>query len=77
MESDLAKLEAAIAKRDVRVALQIMHRMRGALVMVKMTPLSSQLEAIESRLKRNDKDEQAVQDALTLMVELKDLLVQV
>ncbi|WP_447982493.1 response regulator [Achromobacter kerstersii] len=77
MESDLAKLEAAIAQRDVRVALQTMHRMRGALVMVKMTPLSSQLEAIESRLKRNDRDEQAFQDALTLIVELKDLLVQV
>jgi two-component system capsular synthesis sensor histidine kinase RcsC len=77
MESDLAKLEAAIAKRDLLVALQIMHRMRGALVMVKMTPLSSALEAIESRLKRNDRDEQALQDALTLMVELKELLVQV
>jgi two-component system capsular synthesis sensor histidine kinase RcsC len=77
MESDLAKLEAAIAQRDVRVALQTMHRMRGALVMVKMTPLSSQLEAIESRLKRNDRDEQAFQDTLTLIVELKDLLVQV
>lgn len=77
MHSDMANLQTAIDKRDVPSALQIMHRMRGALVMVKMTPLSTGFEAIETRLRRDGPDQQAFEDATALMRDLRDLLAQV
>ena len=43
--------------------LQTMHRMRGALVMVKMNSLSAGFEAVEAQLKRDSANRKALQEA--------------
>ena len=48
MNADLAKIDAALGRQDVLAVLQTMHRMRGALVMVKMNSLSAGFEAVEA-----------------------------
>ena len=57
--------------------LQTMHRMRGALVMVKMNSLSAGFEAVEAQLKRDSANRKALQEAARLMQELRKFLVQV
>ena len=49
MNADLAKIDAALGRQDVLAVLQTMHRMRGALVMVKMNSLSAGFEAVEAQ----------------------------
>lgn len=77
MESDLATLELAIAERDVIRLRQTLHRMRGALVMVKLNMLSIRFESVENKLKRNSRDEQAFQHAAGLALELRKFLIQI
>lgn len=77
MDSDLNNLDQAIARRDVPAALQTMHRMRGALVMVKMTTLSSDFQAIEVKLRRDGGDDAVFQETVKLTQALRILLAQV
>ncbi|MNI46107.1 Sensor histidine kinase RcsC [compost metagenome] len=77
MDTDLANLDQAVTRRDVPVALQTMHRMRGALVMVKMTTLSSDFQAVEAKLRRDGGDDEVFQDVVRLTHELRNLLAQV
>ena len=77
MNTDLAKIDAALGRQDVLAVLQTMHRMRGALVMVKMNSLSAGFEAVEAQLKRDSADRKALQEAARLMQELRKFLVQV
>ena len=77
MDTDLANLDQAVTRRDVPVALQTMHRMRGALVMVKMTTLSSDFQAVEAKLRRDGGDDKVFQDVIRLTHELRNLLAQV
>lgn len=77
MDTDLANLDQAVTRRDVLVALQTMHRMRGALVMVKMTTLSSDFQAVEAKLRRDGGDDEVFQDVVRLTHELRNLLAQV
>ncbi|WP_417220872.1 response regulator [Achromobacter spanius] len=77
MDADLANLDQAVTRRDVTSALQTMHRMRGALVMVKMTTLSSDFQAIESKLRRDGGDDEGFQEVTRLTHELRILLAQV
>ncbi|WZB72779.1 Hpt domain-containing protein [Achromobacter xylosoxidans] len=57
MNADLAKIDAALGRQDVLAVLQTMHRMRGALVMVKMNSLSAGFEAVEAQLERDSPNE--------------------
>ncbi|MFY0478397.1 Hpt domain-containing protein [Achromobacter marplatensis] len=77
MHSDLTALEQSIAKRDVLAAQRTLHRIRGALSMVKMTALSAGLEFVESRLGRHGWDELAFRKTSGLVLELRKFLVQV
>ena len=77
MNADLAKIDAALGRQDVLAVLQTMHRMRGALVMVKMNSLSAGFEAVEAQLKRDSANRKALQEAARLMQELRKFLVQV
>ncbi|MNV63463.1 hypothetical protein D3C71_1560570 [compost metagenome] len=77
MDTDLANLDQAVTRRDVLVALQTMHRMRGALVMVKMTTLSSDFQAVEAKLRRDGGDDEGFEDVVRLTHELRNLLAQV
>lgn len=77
MDGDLNNLEQAIARRDVPAALQTMHRMRGALVMVKMTTLSSDFHAVEVKLRRDGSDDAVFEEIIRLMQALRNLLAQV
>ncbi|MBB1594559.1 hypothetical protein A9973_10775 [Achromobacter sp. UMC46] len=77
MNSDLAALEQSIARRDVQAARHTLHRMRGALSMVKMTALSADLEFVESRLCRQGWGAQVSRKARSLVQALRKFLVQV
>jgi len=77
MHRDLTALEHAIATRDVLAAQQTLHRMRGALSMVKMTALSAGMGFVEARLGRYGWDEQAFHKTSGLVLELRKFLVQV
>ncbi|MFD4837473.1 Hpt domain-containing protein [Achromobacter sp. NPDC058515] len=77
MNSDLARLESAIASHDLRLALQILHRMSGALLLMRMAALSASVHAIEEKLIRGGPSARAFQDASGLVRELRNLLVQV
>jgi len=60
----------------VLAAQHTLHRMRGALSMVKMTALSG-LEFVESRLGLHGWDEQVFRKIASLVLELRKFLVQV
>lgn len=77
MNDDLAKLEQAIAKRDVASVLLALHRMRGALMMVAMIALANDISSVEAQLRHNGRSEPALLAASRLVLDIKGLLAQV
>ncbi|WP_454675235.1 ATP-binding protein [Achromobacter pestifer] len=77
MHDDLDKLEQAIARRDAFVALQALHRMRGALMMVAMTTLANDIKTVDTTLRGDGWNEQAFLETSRLVLEIRDFLIQV
>nr|WP_315528842.1 Hpt domain-containing protein [uncultured Achromobacter sp.] len=77
MSSDLATLEQSLAQRDARAAQLMMHRIRGALAMVKMTEILTSVDAFDTQVRRDGWNEHAFRMASGLILELRAFLNQV
>lgn len=77
MNSDLSKLEDAIGSRDAGLARQVLHRMHGALLMMDMGALSSDVEAVEANLAHDSPDASPFEETSRLVLELRELLVRI
>jgi HPt (histidine-containing phosphotransfer) domain-containing protein len=77
MRSDLATLEQSLAQRDAQAAQLILHRIRGALAMVKLTEILTSVDAFDTQVRRDGWNEHAFRTASGLMLELRAFLAQV
>ncbi|MGE8637930.1 MAG: Hpt domain-containing protein [Achromobacter sp.] len=77
MSSDLATLQQSLAQRDAQAAQRILHRIRGALAMVKLTEILTSVDAFDTQVRRDGWNEHAFQTASGLMLELRAFLMQV
>jgi len=77
MSSDLATLEQSLAQRDGQAAQLMLHRIRGALAMVKLTEILTRVDAFDTQVRRDGWNEHAFRMASGLMLELQAFLVQV
>lgn len=77
MSSDLATLEQSLAQRDAQAAQRMLHRIRGALAMVKLTEILTSVDAFDTQVRRDGWNEHAFRTASGLMLELRAFLMQV
>ncbi len=77
MNTDLATLEQSLAQLDAQSAQQTLHRIRGALAMVKLTKILTSVDAFDTQVRRDGWNEHAFRTASGLVLELRAFLAQV
>ncbi|MNL31481.1 Hpt domain protein [compost metagenome] len=77
MEADLAEMEQALDTGDQRLLGKSLHRMRGALSVMKMTALTERLEALEAALRSDGLDAAARLEGEALAGSLRGMLAEI
>ncbi|UIP18378.1 ATP-binding protein [Achromobacter deleyi] len=77
MEADLAEMEQALDTGDQRLLAKSLHRMRGALSVMKMTALTERLEALEAALRNDGLDAAARLEGEAVAGSLRGMLAEI
>lgn len=74
MQADLAKMEHALKARDVDLLAKMLHRMRGALSVMRIKAWTARIEALEAALRNAGLNAGTLEEAKALATSLRDML---